>query len=52
MIDHAALIAIILAGIVLAVLVYMALFMPPDGKPRPRDGVRKAKHYQRWEDRL
>lgn len=53
--EHASLIAIILAGMALMGMIYVALFMrsgedtPPHNKQR--DTARKA-HHQRWEDRL
>jgi len=50
--EHFALIAVILAGIALLAVVYLALFMPEQPEPTQHDAARKATHWQRWEDRL
>jgi hypothetical protein len=58
MIEHASLIAVIIAVLALMGLIYVAFFMPGRDQDQPRDLKRDIdrnemhRHYSRWEDRL
>lgn len=51
MIEHASLLAILIAGIALFALIYVALFMRTED-PQPQKKLHPKEHVKRWEDRL